>query len=135
MTGFSGKCLCGSVTYTSSRDPILVANCHCDDCRKSSGAPYSVNVLVPEDRLTINGNLKDFTHVADSGNQMTKRFCGTCGAQVFSRGSGRPGIVSLKAGTIDELDVIVPTRTVYRSSKIPSTPLDEGLEIFEKMPT
>ena len=91
------------------------------------------SVFVSEDSVQIKGTPKEYQHLADSGNQMTKKFCGNCGAQMFSLGSGRPGIVSIRVGTIDDLEMIQPTMNLFVSSKIPSTPLDNSLETFEKM--
>jgi len=54
---------------------------------------------------------------------------------MFSLGSGRPGIVIIRGGTIDNLEIIQPTLNIFVSSKIPSTPLDESLSTFEKMPS
>ena len=93
------------------------------------------SVFVPEDSVQIKGAPKEYQHLADSGNQMTKKFCGNCGAQMFSLGSGRPGIVSIRVGTIDDLNMIQPTINVFVSSKIPSTPMDNSLVTFEKMPS
>ena len=93
------------------------------------------NVFVPEDSVQIKGSPKEYKHLADSGNQMTKKFCGNCGAQMFSLGSGRPGIVSIRGGTIDDLEMIQPTINLFVSSKIPSTPLDNSLVTFQKMPS
>ena len=75
MPGFTGKCLCGAVSYTSHEDPIVTINCHCEDCRRSTGAVFGTNVMVPEDRVDISGELNRYTHTADSGNTMTKMFC------------------------------------------------------------
>ena len=55
MPGFTGKCLCGAVSYTSHEDPIVTINCHCQDCRRSTGAVFGTNVMVPEDRVDISG--------------------------------------------------------------------------------
>jgi len=93
------------------------------------------NVFVPEDSVQIKGSPKEYQHLADSGNQMIKKFCGNCGAQIFSLGSGRPGIVSIRGGTIDDLEMIQPMINIFVSSKIPSTPLDDSLETFEGMPS
>ena len=71
---FSGKCLCGSVSYKVSVDPNFILNCHCEDCRRSTGAVYGTNVMVAEDHLEIHGEVSTFRHKAKSGNIMTKRF-------------------------------------------------------------
>ena len=135
MSEFTGSCHCGEISYTFNGEPLRQVNCHCKNCQKTSGGPYLANIFVSEDNLLIKGSPKVYQHLADSGNQMTKKFCGNCGAQMFSLGSGRPGIVSIRGGMIDDLEIIQPTINVFVSSKIPSTPLDESLTTFEKMPS
>ncbi len=135
MSEFTGSCHCGEISYTFSGEPLRQVNCHCKNCRKTSGGPYLANIFVSEDNLFIKGSPKVYQHLADSGNQMTKKFCGNCGAQMFSLGSGRPGIVSIRGGTIDNLEIIQPSINIFVSSKIPSTPLNESLSTFEKMPS
>ena len=135
MSEFTGSCHCREISYTFSGEPLRQVNCHCKNCQKTSGGPYLANIFVSEDNLLIKGSPKVYQHLADSGNQMTKKFCGNCGAQMFSLGSGRPGIVSIRGGTIDNLEIIQPTLNIFVSSKIPSTPLDESLSTFEKMPS
>ena len=135
MSEFSGSCHCGEISYTFSGEPLRQVNCHSKNCQKTSGGPYLANIFVSEDNLLIKGSPKVYQHLADSGNQMTKKFCGNCGAQMFSLGSGRPGIVIIRGGTIDNLEIIQPTLNIFVSSKIPSTPLDESLSTFEKMPS
>ena len=135
MSEFTGSCHCGEISYTFSGEPLRQVNCHCKNCRKTSGGPYLANIFVSEDNLLIKGSPKVYQHLADSGNQMTKKFCGNCGAQMFSLGSGRPGIVIIRGGTIDNLEIIQPTINIFVSSKIPSTPLNESLSTFEKMPS
>ena len=135
MSEFTGSCHCGEISYTFSGEPLRQVNCHCKNCQKTSGGPYLANIFVSEDNLLIKGSPKVYQHLADSGNQMTKKFCGNCGAQMFSLGSGRPGIVIIRGGTIDNLEIIQPTLNIFVSSKIPSTPLDESLATYDKMPS
>jgi hypothetical protein len=41
---FEGGCLCGAVRFIATGQPKGVAWCHCQSCRKHSGAPVSVFV-------------------------------------------------------------------------------------------
>jgi hypothetical protein len=134
MAGFKGGCLCGAVRYHSQEDPIVTINCHCDDCRRSTGAVFSTNVMVPEDRLLVEGETRQYEHGADSGNIMTKSFCPTCGALLFGTSSGRHNIVSIRAGTIDDPRKITPSVNVYLDRRIPTTVIDEGLVGWQRMP-
>jgi hypothetical protein len=44
-----GGCLCGAVRFVATGEPLNVAWCHCESCRKHSGAPVSVFVAFPHD--------------------------------------------------------------------------------------
>ncbi len=134
MAKLTGKCLCGNVTFSADTDIKLMANCHCSDCRAATGAAYGTLVFVEADALTVTGSPKVFKHVADSGADMEKHFCPDCGSQLFGKNSNRPNMVSLRAGVVDQTDLIKPAVNVYMSSKIPSTPIDPDLKGFEKMP-
>ena len=133
--GFSGRCLCGSVRYKVSSDPSFVLNCHCEDCRRSIGSVYGTNVFVDEDKVQITGEVSLYVHTADSGNEMTKRFCPNCGTLLFGNSSGRQNSVSIRAGTIDQFDLIKPQMNVFVAKKIESTPINDSLPRSEGMPT
>jgi len=133
--GFSGGCLCGSVRYKVSSDPSFVLNCHCEDCRRSTGSVYGTNVFVDEDKVEITGEVSLYVHTADSGNEMTKRFCPNCGTLLFGNSSGRQNSVSIRAGTIDQFDLIKPQMNVFVAKKIETTPINDSLPRSEGMPT
>ena len=65
---------------------------------------------------------------------MTKYFCPKCGSQVFGKNSGRPGIITIRAGTVNEKDIIKPIRNLFLKSKVPSTPINSNLEACKGMP-
>jgi len=133
MTGFKGGCLCGAIRYEVKSDPVRVANCHCDDCRRATGASFTTNVFVKEDDLVIvKGTPRSFQHTADSGATMTKEFCGDCGSQLFGSGTGSPGVKHVKVGTIDDVGNIRPEIEVFTSKALPFTKLSDETEHFEK---
>ena len=131
---FSGKCLCGQVSFKSHAEPVLILNCHCEDCRRSTGAVYGTNVMVAEDQVDIHGEVSTFNHKAKSGNIMTKRFCPHCGTLMFGNSSGRTNVVSIRAGTIDQTDIIKPVMNVFVDSKVTSTPMHDDLSQASEMP-
>ena len=126
--------MCGAVRYECTADPGNASYCHCDDCRKATGASFTTNVFVKADDLVIlKGTPKQFQHKADSGNVMTKEFCGNCGSQLFGYGSGSPGVKHVKVGTIDDASNIRPEINVFTSKKLPFTILSDETENFERM--
>ena len=81
MPGFKGGCLCGSVRYESSTDPMMAAHCHCVDCRKSSGTGHCTHLVVPKEAFSISGAVKFYDRPADSGNMVSRGFCPSCGGR------------------------------------------------------
>ena len=134
MSIFTGSCLCGSVNYKSNSDPLVIQNCHCDQCRKATGSVYLTNLFIKEENFEITGEVNNYTHLSDAGNNMKKYFCPKCGSQVFGKNSGRPGIITIRAGTVNEKDIIKPIRNLFLKSKVPSTPINSNLEACEGMP-
>ena len=134
MSIFTGSCLCGSVNYKSNTNPLVIQNCHCDQCRKATGSVYLTNLFIREENFEITGEVNNYTHLSDAGNNMTKYFCPNCGSQVFGKNSGRPGIITIRAGTVNEKDIIKPIRNLFLKSKVPSTPINSNLEACEGMP-
>ena len=136
MSGFKGGCLCGAVTYEVSSDPINMWNCHCDDCRKVTGASFSTNVIVKlEDLNVTKGTPSTYPQTAGNGNIKTYNFCSECGSLLFSDNSGRPEIGVVRVGSIDDASFVQPIGNLYCSRALPFTNLDGDLDNFETMPT
>ena len=134
MSVFSGKCLCGNVTYKCHAEPTVIFNCHCEDCRRATGSVFGTNFFVPEDELEIFGEVSSYSHTADSGSAMTKRFCPNCGSLPFGNNSAKSNVVSIRAGTVDQLDLIKPVVNVFMDSKVSSTSIDKNLKQASRMP-
>ncbi len=131
---FTGGCLCGAVRYESSAKPLMIGNCHCRDCQKSSGAPFVTAMAVPARALKIAGEVKYYAVQADSGNTFSRGFCPACGSRLFARSGGRPELALITAATLDDPGAFPPTMNFYVSSAQPWDHLDPALAKFEKMP-
>ena len=135
MTEFSGGCLCGAIRYEVTGDPIRAAHCHCDDCRRATGASFATNVFFKEEDLTVTqGTPKRFQHKADSGNTSTRKFCPVCGAPVMAVSSGMPDLAMLVAGSLDDPSVFKPTMDVFTDCAQPWDHMDPELAKFPGMP-
>jgi len=133
MIKLTGQCLCGDVTYEANGDIMFQGNCHCSDCRQSSGSPFATLVFMAKKDVQISGQTKSFAHKVDSGNTLTKQFCPNCGSQMFSANSDNPS-VGIKAGTINEQSEVNPQFNVYAGAKMDCTLLDDAIPAFDKMP-
>ena len=113
----TGGCLCGKVRYRADFAPTLTAVCHCTTCQRQSGSAFSVNVMVPEAKIAIEGELACFADTGDSGNAVDRKFCSACGSPILSAISAMPGVVALKAGTLDDNAPVKPGVQMFCDSK------------------
>jgi hypothetical protein len=119
----TGHCLCGEITYSADAEPAIVANCHCTECRRQSGAAFSTVVGVPRPSFVVTGGtLSSFTTVGtDSGLSVERRFCANCGTPVVSLLEAMPDLALIKAGSLDDQAAIEPQLEVWNDSAVPWT--------------
>jgi hypothetical protein len=120
--------LCGAIRYACSADPIASYLCHCSDCQRASGGPFAACVLVPADSLRIEqGTPKQYRRQADSGNWITREYCGDCGSQLFSDSRVRPDWRVVRAGSLDDPSGLAPRLHIWVDSALPWALHDDGL--------
>ncbi len=131
MAKVEGGCLCGAVRY-SGGDAGGVGVCHCTHCQKTSGSAFSVNVFVKADTVTMTGPIASFSDIAESGRKVERKFCSVCGSSIASVAEAFPGMLIVKAGTLDDRSWVKPGVQVWAQSKQPWVDLGDGLKAFEK---
>lgn len=134
MTKLTGQCLCGDVNFTAEGDIAMQGNCHCTDCRQSSGSAFATLVFMKRDDVSVTGEVKTFDHVVDSGNTLTKTFCPKCGSQLFTANQARPDSLGIRAGTLNEQSLVKPQFNVFTGSKMDCVDIDPSIPGFETMP-
>ena len=134
MAKFSGGCLCGAVRYESDMDAVVAGHCHCLDCRKSSGTGHCSHLGLPEAGFRLSGELRFYDAPADSGNIVSRGFCPTCGAPIYSTNAAMQGMIFLRASSLDDPELFKPQMVVY-TKRAPSWDTIAGsLPSFEAMP-
>lgn len=123
----TGGCLCRRVRFEITARPIAMRMCWCRDCQYFASGNATVNVVFPSEAVRVEGELKDFVSVADSGNRMHRRFCPECGTQVFSAAESRPHLVIVRNGALDDTDLIRPGATIWTASAPAWAWIDESL--------
>ena len=116
---YSGQCLCGGISYSVDVDPVFTGNCHCKDCQRSSGSAFIPAMMFREADVAISGEIKHFESLADSGDRHKRGFCPNCGSQLFSWFSAIPGMIGIKAGTLNDVSGYVPKLDFYVGSAAP----------------
>lgn len=131
----TGQCLCGQVRYSIDAEPLGARMCWCRDCQRIASGSATVNVLFPEEAVRFEGEIGRFRRTADSGNQVERGFCPTCGAQIYSatvRPSGLP--IRIRSGTLNDPDLIAPTAIIWAGSAPAWAELDPKLPQHGKGP-
>ena len=85
-----GGCLCGAIRYRVTAEPFARSICHCQSCRRASGAPsVAWAVFRPEDFSFVLGDPLRF----ESSPQVIRTFCGRCGTPLTYQHTGRPAAI------------------------------------------
>ena len=75
MTEHTASCRCGQLRAVAQGDPVRVSICHCLACQKRTGSVFSAQARWPKECVTVEGESKQWTRTADSGQQTTYHFC------------------------------------------------------------
>ncbi len=115
MTEYTGRCLCGSITYSFSGTPIFVGHCHCESCRRNCSAPFTTFVGMLREKLT-------FTAAAPKSYSSTpgvrRSFCGNCGAPVAYESEALPGEIHVYLAALDDPEAFTPTHHVFAKEQL-----------------
>jgi hypothetical protein len=132
----TGGCLCGNVTYSADAEPVVQAVCHCRDCQRQTGSPYSVFVGVPSAVFNAEGDTiaSYSTTGEDHGSDTERSFCSTCGSPVYSHSPLFPDLVFVKAGSLDDASWLEPAVEAWTSSAQPWVPHFEDAVQIERGP-
>jgi len=111
----TGRCLCGAVRY---RCPAPIASptlCHCESCRRASGA----HVVA---WLTVALAALEFTAgepvIYQSSAKVRRGFCGRCGTPLTYWTAKRGGEIDLTIATLDAPNGVVPIDHVWMSDAL-----------------
>lgn len=117
MTGkIEGGCLCGAVRFIATGTPKGVFWCHCQSCRRHSGAPASVFVGFDRDAYTvIKGDIARFK----SSPGRIRGFCPTCGSTLTCESTQGSTETHFHVGAFDDAAQFAPTRHYFRDEQLP----------------
>ena len=130
-----GGCGCGQVRYTiTAPHPPVVYACHCTGCQTQSGSAFALQMPVFETMLSVTGELISGERTQPSGAVGTIFACAQCLVRIYSKNSARPGMVIIRAGTLEDSKQVVPKLHLWTSSKQPWVTLPEDAVALEEQP-
>lgn len=110
-----GNCFCKNIQFTIDNGDYRVVNCHCNMCRKCSGAPFVTWIVVPK-------NVFHYTQGSPRGLQSSevgfREFCPDCGTPLTFASSERPNYVDVTTGCLNAPENFAPNAAVHEESKL-----------------
>jgi hypothetical protein len=120
----TGGCLCGAVRYRAGGAPRRTTHCHCQHCRRSSGAPFVTwSEFEAPGFVFVSGTPASY----ESRPGVTRQFCAACGTQLTYRNADTPGSIDVTACSLDEAAGVVPEDHVWCDRMLPWIHLEDGL--------
>ena len=119
MRMLAGKCLCGAVQYSVPDDFRYAINCHCSNCRRTTGSAFKPIAGIERDKLVVTHGVDD--RLVFGGETNNDTHCARCGSLLFS--NVRDGaFVHVPMGTLVDAPTIRPSCHSSRTvSAVPST--------------
>ncbi len=121
---YEGRCLCGAVRFVATGRPKGIYWCHCDSCRRHSGAP--VSVFVAFERSAYSVTQGEITRFQSTPGRTTRGFCARCGSTLTCEVVSLPSETHFHVGAFDDAVRLAPTRHVFPDERLPWLHLGEG---------
>jgi hypothetical protein len=135
-TPFTGGCACGAIRYESVTEPVLMVHCHCRDCQRSSGGPFSSFVIVPSDAFKLSqGPLRFYESPSHAGGKTHRGFCPDCGSPIMAQSAVNRDVAAIWTASLDDPSWFNPQMDVWTSDAHPWDQMNPALPRFEKYPT
>ena len=112
----TGGCMCGAVRYEAVGEPLSVTHCHCQSCRRHTGAPMVTLVSFAKDQIRF---IKGERRIHNSSPGVGRAFCGQCGTPLTweSAPRGEP-LVEVHVGTLDRPNAVTPQWHVFHDERL-----------------
>jgi hypothetical protein len=124
-----GKCLCGTVQYAVADAFLYAANCHCSNCRRTTGSAFKPFAGIERDKLRVTeGEDQIMRFGDDSGHDAHCRQCGSLLYSVVREGA----FVHVAMGTLVDDPTIRPTKHIFVGSKAPWFTITDDLPQYEE---
>jgi hypothetical protein len=125
----AGKCFCGGVHYAVSDEFVYAANCHCSNCRRTTGSAFKPFAGIARDKLRITkggNNLMIFGE--ENGNDTHCKACGSLLYSVVRDGA----FVHVAMGSLVDAPTIRPNKHIFVGSKAPWFTITDDLPQYEE---
>jgi hypothetical protein len=124
----TGKCFCGAVQYAVTDEFVYAANCHCSNCRRTTGSAFKPFAGIERAKLALTRGQDALLVYGDAQGNDTH--CKVCGSLLYS--VVRDGAyVHVAMGTLVDAPTLRPTKHIFVGSKAPWFTITDDLPQFE----
>ena len=124
----AGECYCRAVPYNVADAFAYALNCHCSDCRRTTGSAFKPFAGIARDRLSIvNGEKHLMIFGEAAGHNAHCRRCGSLLYSVVRDGA----FVHVAMGTLVDAPSIRPTAHMFVGSKAPWFTITDDLPQYQ----
>lgn len=125
----AGKCFCGSVHYVVADEFAYAMNCHCSNCRRTTGSAFKPIAGIERGKLSVTGGRDKLLVYGDELSNNT--LCRLCGSLLYSVVRGGAW-VHVAMGTLVDAPTIRPTHHIFVGSKAPWFTIADDLPQYEE---
>ena len=127
-TPIQGGCLCGDVRYEASGAPFDITHCHCEDCRRSSGAPFVTWASFRRSGFRFTAGNPREVHWAGR----FREFCKACGTQLTFLASPDSEEIDVTVCSFDDPAIVEPADHTWTEDRLPWVKIADGLPEFRR---
>jgi len=128
---WTGKCLCGAITYLVKNNPLMSGCCHCDDCQRQTGSSFAPLLIFNKTDFSLTGGtLKEFNSSGGSSKSVKRGFCCVCGTSIYTWYEVTPKFLVVMAGTLDDKNNFLPEWDIYSDQAQQWISFPEGHKVF-----
>lgn len=128
----AGQCTCGLVRYSVLDEFKYALNCHCSNCRRTTGAAYKPFAGIEKTKLQLKANAKDLLVVGDASQNHDIR-CNQCGSLLYSVVKDG-AFVHVTMGSLVNAPSIRPSAHIFVGSMAPWHTITDSLPQFAEFP-
>ncbi|WP_266160506.1 GFA family protein [Dyella silvatica] len=123
-----GQCFCGAVQYAVADEFLYAANCHCSDCRRTTGSAFKPFAGIERSKLSLLAGDSGLLVFGDGdGGDVHCKVCGSLLYSVVRDGA----FVHVAMGSLVDTPSIRPSEHIFVGSKAPWFTISDDLPQYE----
>ena len=132
--GREGGCLCGAIRYRIEGPPLALVACHCTECQVRGGGPLSLSMPIASEHFAVLQGTPAVQEGRIEDRVKSSHICAACHVRLWVTNTATPGMLIIKAGTLDRCDDFHPVAHLWVRSKQPWVQLATDTIQFETQP-